>query len=124
MAEQVYYLYIFCSETFLSRLSQIHSSAGSEAHNEAESRTDLGSSTFETIDEEIRRLVSGAQETAVELLKAHEATLHEAARVLQEKEAITGNEIREIIRRVEGSAPDGEKPAEPASDVSSEDDKA
>ncbi len=76
-------------------------------HNEAESRSDLGSSTFETIDEEIRRLVSGAQETAVELLKAHEATLHEAARVLQEKEAITGDEIREIIRRVEGSVPGG-----------------
>ena len=93
-------------------------------HNEAESRTDLGSSTFEAIDEEIRRLVSTAQETAVELLKAHEATLHEAARVLQEKEAITGDEIREIIRRVEGSVPGGEKPAEPASDVSSEDDKA
>ena len=93
-------------------------------HNEAESRSDLGSSTFETIDEEIRRLVSGAQETAVELLKAHEATLHEAARVLQEKEAITGDEIREIIRRVEGSAPDVEKPAGPATDVSSEGDKA
>ena len=76
-------------------------------HNEAESRSDLGSSTFETIDEEIRRLVSRAQETAVELLKAHEATLHEAARVLQEKEAITGDEIREIIRRVEGSVPGG-----------------
>ena len=89
-------------------------------HSEAESRTDLGSSTFEAIDEEIRRLVSKAQETAVELLKAHEATLHEAARVLQEKEAITGDEIREIIRRVEGSVPGGEKPA----DASSEDGKA
>ena len=81
-------------------------------HSEAESRTDLGSSTFEAIDEEIRRLVGKAQETAVELLKAHEATLHEAARVLQEKEAITGDEIREIIRRVEGSAPAEEKPAD------------
>ena len=81
-------------------------------HSEAESRTDLGSSTFEAIDEEIRRLVSKAQETAVELLKAHEATLHEAARVLQEKEAITGDEIREIIRRVEGSVPAEEKSAD------------
>ena len=47
-----------------------------------------------------------------ELLKEHEASLHEVARVLMENEAITGTEIDAIIERIEGSAPPSAHPKE------------
>ncbi len=63
---------------------------------------ELGPETAVLIDREIRRLVEEAQAQAGELLRAHEAALHEVARVLQEREVILGDEIKRIA---EGSAP-------------------
>ena len=54
------------------------------------------------IDEEIRALVTEAQERSGAVLKDHEKVLHEVARVLQEKEAVSGDEIRAIVKRIEG----------------------
>ena len=70
-----------------------------------ENREDLGESIVDVIDGEIRDLVSAAQEHARDILKEHEATLHEVARILQEKEAISGDDINAIIERIEGTAP-------------------
>ncbi|MBR1672624.1 MAG: ATP-dependent zinc metalloprotease FtsH [Fretibacterium sp.] len=71
----------------------------------SENRDDLGDGVVDLIDEEIRNLVNEAQESAKGILKEHEAVLHEVARVLQESEAITGDDIQAVILRVEGKAP-------------------
>ncbi|MBQ9565983.1 MAG: ATP-dependent zinc metalloprotease FtsH, partial [Synergistaceae bacterium] len=73
--------------------------------NSSENRDDLGDGVVDLIDTEIRALVTEAQEHAKDLLKEHEASLHEVARVLMENEAITGEEINAIIERIEGKAP-------------------
>ena len=77
-----------------------------------ENRDDLGSDTFDAIDEEIRAMVSEAQDRAMDVLREHEAALHEVARALQDAESIGGDEIQAIISRVEGGADgteDGER---------------
>jgi ATP-dependent Zn protease len=53
------------------------------------------------IDAEIRRLLDGAQATALELLTTHEEALREIAReiarVLQEDEVIDGETVSKIV---------------------------
>ena len=49
------------------------------------------------IDAEIRRLLDEAEETALELIRDHEAALHEIARVLQENEVIDGDTVARIV---------------------------
>ncbi len=71
-------------------------------NNGTENRDDLGSDTFTTIAAEIKEFVSNAQDTALKILREHEKALHEVARVLQEKEAITGDDIQAILKSVEG----------------------
>ena len=51
------------------------------------------------IDAEIRRLLDGAQEAALELLRTHEAALREIARVLQEDEVIDGETVSKIVAK-------------------------
>ncbi|NLS76711.1 MAG: ATP-dependent zinc metalloprotease FtsH [Chloroflexi bacterium] len=59
---------------------------------------ELGPETAVLIDREIRRLVEEAQARATEVLRAHEPALHEVARVLVEREVISGEEIGRIAR--------------------------
>jgi cell division protease FtsH len=59
-------------------------------------RQELSPETASLIDHEVRRLVDEAQAQAMDLLRAHEAALHEIARVLQEREVINGQEIAQI----------------------------
>ena len=59
-------------------------------------RQEISPETASLIDQETRRLVEQAQGQALDLLREHEATLHEIARVLQEREAISGEEIERI----------------------------
>ena len=49
------------------------------------------------IDAEIRRLLDGAQEAALKLLRTHEPALREIARVLQEDEVIDGETVSRIV---------------------------
>jgi len=49
------------------------------------------------IDAEIRRLLDGAQESALGLLTSHEKALREIARVLQEDEVISGETVSKIV---------------------------
>jgi len=60
----------------------------------------LRSDVENLIDVEIRRLLDGAQETALELLTIHEAALREIARVLQEDEVIDGDTVTKIVEDV------------------------
>jgi len=60
----------------------------------------LSSDVENLIDVEIRRLLDGAQETALELLTIHEAALREIARVLQEDEVIDGDTVTKIVEDV------------------------
>jgi cell division protease FtsH len=59
-------------------------------------RQELSQETETLIDREIRRLVEEAQQTALDLLREHEAALREIARILQEHEIISGDEIKHI----------------------------
>ena len=77
-------------------------SASTYLQSASGSRSDLGPETVAAIDEEIRALVTEAQERSGAVLKDHEKVLHEVARVLQEKEVIGGDEIRAIVKRIEG----------------------
>jgi cell division protease FtsH len=54
------------------------------------------------IDAEIRRLLDGAQEAALELLRTHEPALREIARVLQEDEVIDGETVARIVAEARG----------------------
>jgi len=49
------------------------------------------------IDQEMRRLIEEAEAWATELLTSNEASLHEIARALQEKEVLKGEEIAQIV---------------------------
>ena len=51
-----------------------------------------------TIDEEIKRIISEAYDLAKRTLEENMDSLHKAAQLLMEKEKITGEELREIIR--------------------------
>jgi cell division protease FtsH len=61
------------------------------------SRSDVSPETVAAIDEEIRALVVEAQDKARAILLEHEKALHEMARILQEREVVTGNEIAGIV---------------------------
>jgi len=63
-------------------------------------RQELSPETATLIDQEIRRLIDEAQGRALDLLRAHEAALHEIARILQEREVIDGDEIARIAASV------------------------
>ncbi|MBQ7578215.1 MAG: ATP-dependent zinc metalloprotease FtsH [Synergistaceae bacterium] len=64
-----------------------------------QNREDIGEDTYKQIDSEIRRFVTEAQDKALSILREHEKVLHEAAKVLQDKEVISNDEIQEIIKR-------------------------
>ncbi len=57
----------------------------------------LSSEIESLIDAEIRRLLDEAEETALDLIREHEAALHEIARVLQEDEVIDGETVARIV---------------------------
>ena len=60
-------------------------------------RQEVSPETATMIDQEVRKLVEGAQDAALELLRAQVATLHQIARILQEREVISGDEIRRLV---------------------------
>ena len=62
-------------------------------------REDTGESTAERIDAEIKRLVTEAQDQAINILKEHEKVLHEVAETLQKKEVINNDEIQAIVEK-------------------------
>ena len=57
-------------------------------------RQDISPETATLIDKEMRHIIEGAEQRAVELLQQHIDALHEIARILQEKEIIGGAEIK------------------------------
>ena len=67
-------------------------------------REDTGDATAVVIDAEIRRLVTEAQEHAINILREHEKILHEVAEILQEKEVINHEEIQAIVDREKAEA--------------------
>jgi cell division protease FtsH len=62
-------------------------------------RQDISPETATLIDKEMRRIVEGAEQRAVELLQQHIDALHEIARILQEKEVISGDEIKLLVQK-------------------------
>ena len=90
------------------KLGPVRYAASSMAylHEGTQSRDDLGTTIYADITAEIKEFVSEAQESALNILREHEAALHEVARVLQENEVITGDEIQAILKRLENPEPD------------------
>jgi cell division protease FtsH len=62
-------------------------------------RPELSEETEMLIDKEIRRLVEEAQQTATGLLKQHEAALHQIASILQRREVISGDQVKDIVAK-------------------------
>jgi len=67
-------------------------------------RQDLSPETATLIDKETRRIIEEAQQRAVELLRQHIDALHEIARILQEKEIISGDEIKRLAQKPAAAA--------------------
>ncbi len=63
-------------------------------------RSDVSPETATLIDKEMRRIVEDAEQRAVSLLQQHSETLHEIARILQEKEVISGDEIKRLVQKL------------------------
>ena len=59
-------------------------------------RQDISPDTAKLIDQEIRRIIETAETHAVELLQQHIEALHEIARILLDKEVISGEEVKRI----------------------------
>jgi cell division protease FtsH len=57
--------------------------------------------TARLIDSEVRELIEEGQRRAREILTERRATLDEIARILQDREVVSGEEIKEIIHRME-----------------------
>lgn len=62
-------------------------------------RQDISPETATLIDKETRRIIEDAERRAVELLQQHSDALHEIARILQEKEVISGDEIKRLAQK-------------------------
>ncbi|MFN2285981.1 MAG: ATP-dependent zinc metalloprotease FtsH, partial [Anaerolineae bacterium] len=62
-------------------------------------RSDVSPETATLIDKETRRIIEDAERRAVRLLQQHSETLHEIARILQEKEVINGDEIERLAKK-------------------------
>ena len=62
-------------------------------------RQDISPETATLIDKETRHIVEDAEQRAVELLQQHIEALHEVSRILQEKEVISGDEIRHLVKK-------------------------
>ena len=90
------------------KLGPVRYAASSMAylHEGTQSRDDLGTTIYADITAEIKEFVSEAQESALNILREHETALHEVARVLQENEVITGDEIQAILKRLENPEPE------------------
>jgi len=69
--------------------------------NQTGLRREISPETAAQIDQETRRLVEGAQGTALELLRANRAALDEIAQALIDREAIAGDEIARIVEAQE-----------------------
>jgi cell division protease FtsH len=67
---------------------------------EAPTRPDTSEAVLRQIDAEVRRLVEGEHERARRIVKERVDVLREAARALQVRETLTGDELREIEARI------------------------
>jgi cell division protease FtsH len=61
---------------------------------------DYSEETARLIDEEVRKIVEHAEQTAYDILTSHRAELDQLAKALLEKEVLDGNAIDEIIGRI------------------------
>ncbi len=62
-------------------------------------RQDISPETATLIDKETRRIIEDAEQRALTLLQQHSDALHEVARILQEKEVISGDEIKHLAQK-------------------------
>jgi cell division protease FtsH len=65
-------------------------------------RAELSPETATLIDQEVRQMLEQAEKQALQLLRTNISALHEIARVLQEKEVISGDQINQIAAGTRG----------------------
>jgi cell division protease FtsH len=75
-------------------------------------RTFMSDDTNKLIDAEIKGLVEGAHNRAIDVLKGHEDQLHLLAQALLEYETLTGEEIKQLLENGKIDRPD--QPSGPA----------
>jgi cell division protease FtsH len=73
---------------------------GAYLQNQSSNRTDISQETLACIDEEIRELVTEAQNMSTSILTEHRAALDHISKTLQEKEIIMGDELRAIAKEI------------------------
>jgi cell division protease FtsH len=78
---------------------------------EIQQHSDYSESTAVLIDEEVRRLIDRAEETATSILRENIDKLHKLAETLLEKEIVDGSEVDKIIGRQSGDTEPVEEPA-------------
>jgi len=66
-----------------------------------EGRTDYSEATAETIDEEVREIISAQYQVAREILERRRPVLEKAAALLLEKEKIDGEELKRLVAESE-----------------------
>ena len=71
-----------------------------------------------TIDNEVKRIVETAYDEAISLIKENIDVLHATAKALVDKEKITGDEFRQIIKEVNSPAEDVEDTTEVSENTS------
>ena len=62
-------------------------------------------STAELIDQEVREIIGKQYEVAVDILKDKKEILNDAFELLLEKESIEGDDLKTLVEKVNGSAP-------------------
>ncbi|PSC71547.1 ATP-dependent zinc metalloprotease FTSH mitochondrial [Micractinium conductrix] len=74
----------------------------------------LSSETRALVEEEVKTLLSAAYARAKHVLRQHEKELHALAQELIDKETLTGQQIKELLLRVNGKAPSAGRGGEAA----------
>lgn len=62
-------------------------------------RKDFSDHTARLVDEDVKRILDNAYERARSVLKEYSGAMHEVARLLMETELITGDTVREVVKR-------------------------
>lgn len=77
---------------------RLATTTGSYLQTGIASRSDLSPVTVASIDEEIGDLLTEAQATATQILTDHQEILHHVARLLQDKEVISGDQLAAAVK--------------------------
>ena len=77
-------------------------------------KKDFSEATAELVDQDVRKILDEAYQRTLEVLKKHEAAMHKIAAELLEKETISGERVREILKEARDEGKDSTDAGESA----------